>query len=112
MNFRAMQVICMAVSTLIEEISWDAYGSQGLHSPLVRNEQDCRRLDLLVDIMGTLTRMMDTRIAYATTEGKVIREWVETILEIGTRYKKELDALERLEKEAKILPLAPSDDSR
>jgi hypothetical protein len=112
MNFRAMQVICMAVSTLVEEISWDAYGSQGLHSPLVRNEQDCRRLDLLVDVMGTLTRMMDTRIAYATTEGKVIREWVETILEIGTRYKKELDALEKIEKEAKILPPAPNNEDR
>ena len=109
MNFKAIQVICMAVSTLIEEMSWDTYGSQGLHSPLVTDEHDCRRLDLLMDIMGTLTRMMDTRIAYATTEGKVIREWVETILEIGARYKKELEALEQLEKEAQILPLAPKD---
>jgi hypothetical protein len=87
----------MAVTTLMEEMAWGAYGSQGLHSPLVREEQDCRRLDLLMDIMGTLTRMMDTRIAYVTTEGKVIREWVETILEIGARYGKELEALEKLE---------------
>ncbi len=112
MNFRAIQVICMAVSTLIEEMAWDAYGSQGLHSPLVGDEQDCRRLDLLMDIMGTLTRMMDSRIAYVTSEGKVIREWIETILEIGRRYKEELEALERLEKEAQILPLAPKDGDR
>jgi len=109
MDFKAIQVISMAVSGLIEEMAWDAYGSQGLHSPLVREEQDCRRLDLLMDIMGTLTRMMDTRIAYVTTEGKVIREWIETILEIGTRYGKELKALEKLEKQAQILPLAPND---
>jgi hypothetical protein len=112
MDFKAIQVICMAVSTLIEEMSWGAYGSQGLHSPLVRDEQDCRRLDLLMDIMGTLTRMMDARIAYATTEGKVIREWIETILEIGTRYKKELEALEQLEKEAQILPVGPDERNR
>jgi len=106
MDFKAIQVISMTVSGLIDEMAWDAYGSQGLHSPLVRDEQDCRRLDLLMDIMGTLTRMMDTRIAYVTTEGKVIREWIETILEIGTRYRKELEALEKLEKEAQVLPLA------
>jgi len=112
MDFKAIQVISMAVSGLIEEMAWDAYGSQGLHSPLVTDEQDCRRLDLLVDIMGTLTRMVDTRIAYVTTEGKVIREWVETILEIGKRYRKELEALEELETKAPILPLPPDDRDR
>jgi hypothetical protein len=109
MNFRAIQVISMAVSTLVEEMTWDAYGSQGLHSPLIRDEADCRRLDLLVDIMGTLTRMMDTRIAYVTTEGRVIREWIESILELGSRYKKELEILERLEKQQSIISPAPVD---
>lgn len=109
MNFKAIQVICMAVSTLVEEMTWDAYGSQGLHSPLIRDEADCRRLDLLMDIMGTLTRMMDTRIAYITTEGRVIREWIEAILELGTRYKKELEILEQLEKRPSILSPTPED---
>jgi hypothetical protein len=109
MNFKVIQVICMAVSTLVEEMTWDTYGSQGLHSPLIRDEADCRHLDLLMDIMGTLTRMMDTRIAYVTTEGRVIREWIEAILELGARYKKELEILERLEKRQSILSLAPDD---
>jgi hypothetical protein len=54
-----------------------------------------------MDVMGTLTRMMDTRIPYVTTEGKVIREWIETILEIGGRYKRELETLEALERKQK-----------
>jgi hypothetical protein len=88
----------MAVRTLVDEISWDAYGSPDIHSPVIRTDDDCRRLDTLVDVMGTLTRMMDTRIAFATTEGKVIKEWIETILELGGRYLRELEILERLEK--------------
>lgn len=90
--------MCMAVSTLVEEISWDVYGPESLHTPVVREEQDCRNLDMLMDIMGTLTRMMDTRIAYVTTEGKVVREWIETILEIGGRYRKELEVIEKMER--------------
>jgi len=97
MNFKTIQILCMAVSTLVEEIAWDEYGSDKLHTPLVRVEKDCQRLDMLMDIMGTLTRMMDTRIAYVTTEGKVIREWIETILEIAGRYRRELEVLERME---------------
>ncbi|MBI4963814.1 MAG: hypothetical protein HY913_11110 [Desulfomonile tiedjei] len=112
MDFRAIQVICMTVSTLMEEMKWDTYGSQGLHSPLISDEEDCRRLDSLMDVMGTLSRMMDTRIAYVTSEGKVIREWIETILEIGTRYRKELETLEKLEKKARIRPLPSNDRKR
>ena len=43
--------------------------------------------------------MMDTRINYLTSEGKVVREWIETILEIGERYKRELEAIQSLEKQ-------------
>lgn len=97
MNFRAIEVVCMAVATLVDEMKWDSYGSQGLHTPVIVDEKDCHRLDLLVDIVGTLTRMLDTRIAFLTSEGKVIREWIETIVEIGSRYRKELAALEEAE---------------
>jgi hypothetical protein len=99
MNFKAVQILCMAVSTLIEEMTWAPYGNQELHTPLVVNEEDYHKLDLLMDMMGTLTRMMDTRINYVTTEGKVIREWIESILEVGGRYRRELEILEKLEKQ-------------
>ncbi len=102
MDFRAIQVLCLAVSTLMDEMVWNTYGEQGLHTPAIQVEDDCHRLDILMDVMGTLTRMMDTRIAYVTTEGKVIREWIETILEIGSRYKKELETLEALELKQKL----------
>jgi hypothetical protein len=101
MNFRAIHVISMAVSTLLDEITWAPYGSPELHTPVIGTSDDCRRLDLLLDMMGTLTRMMDTRVTYVTSDGKVMREWIETILEIGTRYRKELELLERLEREIK-----------
>jgi hypothetical protein len=99
MNFKAVQVLCMAVSTLIEEVTWALYGKQELHTPVITNEQDCHKLDLLMDMMGTLSRMMDTRINYVTTEGKVIREWIQSILEVGGRYRRELEILEKLEKQ-------------
>jgi hypothetical protein len=98
MDFRAIQVLCQAVSTLMDEMAWDNYGPQELHTPVVRVEKDCHKLDLLLDIMGALTRMMDTKITYVTTEGKVIREWIQSIIEIGSRYKRELEILESLEK--------------
>lgn len=97
MDFRSVQVLCMAVSTLIEEIPWDVYGSQQLHTPILRDETDCHNLELLMDIMGTLTRMLDTRIAFVTTDGKIVREWIESILEIGSRYQRELHALQQME---------------
>ena len=105
MDFRAIQVISQAVSTLTAEITWDTYGRQELHTPVIIDETDCHNLDLLLDIMGTLTRMLDTRITYVTTEGKVVREWIQTILEIGSRYKRELDILESFEKRAPSLKL-------
>ncbi|MBI5250708.1 MAG: hypothetical protein HY912_14555, partial [Desulfomonile tiedjei] len=37
-------------------------------------------------------------ITYVTTEGKVIKEWIQSIIEIGSRYKRELEILESLEK--------------
>ena len=102
MDFRAIQILCMAVRTLIDEMSWDAYGSPDIHTPIIRTDDDCHKLETLVDIMGTLTRMMDTRIAFATTEGKVIKEWIERILELGGRYLRELETLQRLEKKANL----------
>ncbi len=107
MDFRAIQVVSMAARTLIREIPWDAYGSQQLHAPVITTEKECHNLDLLMDVMGTLTRMMDTRIAYVTSEGKVIREWIEAILEIGDRYKRELDTLKRIERESPIISIKP-----
>jgi hypothetical protein len=101
MDFRAIHVLCMAVSTLMEEMNWVAYGPQQLHVPIITVQKDCDDQDVLLDMMGTLTRMMDTRIHYVTTEGKVIREWIETILHIGQRYRRELELLEDLEKRVK-----------
>jgi hypothetical protein len=101
MDFRAIQVLCLAISTVMDEIAWNEYGEQGLHTPAIQVEDDCHKLDVLMDIMGTLTRLMDTRIPYVTTEGKVIREWIETILDIGGRYKRELETLEALERKLK-----------
>ncbi len=101
MDFRAIQVLCMAVSTLMQEMSWASYGPQQLHIPMIADQKDCDDLDMLLDMMGTLTRMMDTRIHYVTTEGKVIKEWIETILRIGQRYKRELELLEAMEKRVK-----------
>ena len=89
----------MAVSTLMEELPWAPYGPQQIHTPLLEEEEDCRRLDLLTDMLGTLTRMMDTRIAYITSEGKMVREWIETILELAGRYRRELEILKKLEEE-------------
>jgi hypothetical protein len=97
MDFKAIQIVCMAVSTLLDEMTWAVYGAQEFHTPVLVEETDCRKLDLLIDMMGTLTRMMDTRLNFVTTEGKVIREWIETILEIGGRYLRELQTLEKLE---------------
>src|SRR5512139_2147119 len=98
MDFRAVAVLSRAVSAMMDEMEWDSYGPQALHTPVIRNDQDYRNLDILLDMMGTLARMMDTRINYITTEGKVIREWIHTVLEIGQRYNRELEALEKVEK--------------
>ncbi len=98
MDFRAIHVVCKAVVTLMDEMAWGAYGPHGLHTPVIQDEKDCQRLELLLDIMGTLARLLDTRIAFVTSEGKVIREWIETIVEIGARYQKELAALQEGEK--------------
>lgn len=106
-NFRAIQVLSMAVSTLMEELPWAPYGPQHLHTPLIHEEMDCHRLDLLTDMLGTLTRMMDTRIAYVTSEGKMVREWIETILELACRYRRELELLKKLEEGSP--PLQASD---
>ncbi len=102
MDFKAIQVVSMAVATLLDEITWAEYGSPDMHTPIVRTDNDRYRLDLLEDMMGTLVRKMDTRIAYVTSDGKVVREWVETVLEVGNRYKKELEVLQRLEEELKL----------
>ena len=102
MDFMAIQVLCMTVSTLLDDMRWNSYGSPDLHAPAITTEEDCHRLELLLDIMGTLTRMMDTRITFVTAEGKVIREWIERILEIGSRYRRELEALERMEKKVTV----------
>lgn len=102
MDFKAIQVVSMAVSALLDEITWAEYGSPDMHTPVVRTDDDRYKLDLLEDMMGTLVRKMDTRIAYVTSDGKVVREWVETVLDVGSRYKKELEMLERIEKELKL----------
>lgn len=107
MDFRAIHILSMTVRTLAREIAWDTYGGQDLHTPVITTEEECRNLDLLVDVMGTLTRMMDTRIAYVTSEGKVIREWIEAILEIGDRYRRELDILQRIETESSVIGTKP-----
>ena len=102
MDFKAIYVLSRAVSTLMNELEWDTYGSADLHTPVVASDNDCRNLDILLDMVGTLTRMMDTRINYATSEGKVVREWIETILEIGERYRREIELLEGLAKDPKF----------
>jgi hypothetical protein len=102
MDFRAINVVAMAVSALVNEISWSQYGEQGFHTPLVSDESDCRKLDMLLDMLGTLTRMLDTRMNYVTTEGKVVREWVEVILQLGDRYQRELKILEGMERRLKV----------
>ncbi|SRR5208337_4711930 len=99
MDFKAIYVVSRAVSTLMDELKWDTYGSEELHTPIIASDEDCRNLDILLDMMGTLSRMMDTRINYVTSEGKVVREWIETILEIGERYKRELEAVQNSEKQ-------------
>jgi hypothetical protein len=102
MNFRAIQVVCMAVSRLMDEMQWAEYTTQKLHTPVINVQKDCDDLDMLMDMMGTLTRMLDTRIHYVTSEGKVIKEWIETILMIGQRYRRELELLEALEKRVNL----------
>ncbi|MFH0821678.1 MAG: hypothetical protein V2B18_02925 [Pseudomonadota bacterium] len=103
MDFRAIQVLCMVVSTFLDEIAWAPYGKEELHTPVITVPEDTRKLDMLTDIMGTLTRMMDTRINFVSSEGKIIREWIETILELGTRYRRELETLEELEQRSRKL---------
>jgi hypothetical protein len=92
----------MAVGTLMDEMTWMVYGSQELHTPLIRVQQDADDQEMLLDMLGTLTRMLDTRINYVTNEGKIIREWVETILKIGARYRRELEILESLESRSRL----------
>ena len=82
MDFKAIYVLSRAVSMLMDELKWDTYGSEDLHTPIIASDNDCRKLDILLDVIGTLSRMMDTRINYLTSEGKVVREWIETILEM------------------------------
>ena len=98
MNFKAIQVVSMAVSTMLEDIQWIQCGDEKSHIPLIEESEDVRKLELLLDVLETLTRLMDTRIAYLNTDGQLIREWVEKILEIGTRYQKELEILNNLER--------------
>jgi hypothetical protein len=98
MDFRAIYVISRAVSKLMSELTWDVYGDEEMHIPVVRTQKDCRNLDLLSEMMGTLTRMMDTRIKYITQEGKIVREWIESVLEIGERYRRELELVEQWER--------------
>lgn len=105
MDFLAIRVLSMAVATLLEEMSWEDYGSPDLHTPVVATPYECERLDMLLDMMGTLTRQLDTRIAYVTTEGKVIREWIERILEISRRYQRELDLIATVKENAKSSPV-------
>jgi len=102
MDFKAIYVLSKAVSTLMTELKWHAYSSEDLHTPVITSDSDCRTLDILLDMMGTLTRMMDTRVNYVTSEGKVVREWIETILEIGDRYKREIELLDGLAKDPKF----------
>ncbi len=102
MDFKAIYVLSKAVSRLMNELEWDTYGSEDLHTPVIASDNDCRNLDVLLDMMGTLTRLMDTRINYVTSEGKVVREWIETILEIGDRYKREIELLDGLAKDPKF----------
>jgi len=101
MDFKTIYVVSRAVSSLMAELQWDTYGSEELHTPVITSDNDCRNLDVLLDMMGTLTRLMDTRIDYVTSEGKVVREWIETILEIGERYKREIELLDGLVKDPK-----------
>ncbi|MEW6350233.1 MAG: hypothetical protein AB1646_14295 [Thermodesulfobacteriota bacterium] len=101
MDFKAVQVICMTVNTLMDEMNWATYGSPDMHTPVIQTQEDYHKLDVLMDILGTLTRMMDTRIPYVTSEGKLIREWVGTILELGNRYKRELELLERVQEQTR-----------
>jgi hypothetical protein len=102
MDFKSIYVLSRAVSTLMGELKWDTYGSDDLHTPIIASDNDCRNLDILLDMMGTLTRMMDTRINYVTSEGKVVREWIETILEMGNRYRREIELLDGLAKDPKF----------
>jgi hypothetical protein len=99
MDFKSIQVMSMAVRTILEEIQWAPYGLQKINTPLIHTEEDCHKLDLLLDMLGTLTRMLDTRINYMTLEGKLVKEWVLTILELGDRYQKELVLLDKLMKD-------------
>ncbi len=101
MDFRAMNIVANAVTTLMDEMKWGEYGGQDLHTPVILEQEDCQRLDTLIDMMGALSRLMDTRINYITSEGKVIREWIEGILEICARYKRELELIEELERRSR-----------
>ena len=97
MNFQAIQVVSMAVSSMLEEMRWITCGDEHSHTPLIEDPEDARKLELLLDVLETLTRLMDTKIAYLNTDGQLIREWVEKILEIGTRYQRQLEILNNLE---------------
>lgn len=101
MNFKAIQVVSMAVSNMLEEMQWLPCGDENSHSPLIEDPEDARKLELLLDVLETLTRLMDTKIAYLNTDGQLIREWVEKILEIGTRYQQQLEILNSLERKLK-----------
>lgn len=92
----------MTVARLMDEIEWAPYGSPDQHSPIVKTPEDANKLDMLLDVLGSLTRMMDTRLNYLTTDGKLIREWVESILELSTRYRRELEILQEEESKAGI----------
>ncbi len=95
MDFKAIEVICATVSTLMEEMEWVDYGDPGMHTPLIQSHDDYHKLDMLIDFLGTLTRSMDCRVPFVTSEGKIIREWIQTVLEMGTRYKRAMEGLDR-----------------
>lgn len=93
MDFKAIRVISAAVAGLMKEIPWAPYGPQSFQTPVINTEEDCAKVDLLLDMMGTLTRLMDTRINFVTTDGKVVREWIESILGLADRYRTVLELL-------------------
>lgn len=101
MDFRATQVVSMAVSTMLDELSWMPCGDERSHTPIMETPDDVRKLELLLDMLDTLSRLMDTRIPHSNSDGKLIREWVEKIIEINFRYQRELELLAGLEEKSR-----------
>ena len=100
MDFRAIQVISMAVSNMLDELKWMQCGDERSHTPIMETREDVRTLELLLDMLDTLSRLMDTRIPHSNSDGQLIREWVEKIIEINFRYQRQLEMLAKLERES------------